>query len=184
MRKIFIFLPILLFFVFSPYTTSAFSVSVVYKTKEIDHDEIYIALGGGVVRDKKTGLEWLTGSGWHMKWNKTKPWIEGLSLIFGGGWRMPTIDELRTLYVEGYGIRNLTPLLAATSWEIWSGEEAHSDKALAFNFRYGRETSEQRKTTHVQVFVVRKGKSSVDVTYGSKEIKTVFSQEPATVIHS
>jgi len=167
-----------------PNQESSSSVSVVSKTKEIDHDEIYIALGGGVVRDKKTGLEWLTGYGWHMELNETKSWVEGLSLILGGGWRMPTIDELRNLYVEGYGTHNLTPLLATTSWRIWSGEEAHSDKALAFNFRYGRETSEHPKTTWIQVFVVRKGKSSVDVTYGSKGIKTVSSQEPATVNHS
>jgi hypothetical protein len=156
----------------------------VSKGKEIDHDEIYLELGGGVVRDNKTGLEWLTGYGWQMKWNKTKSWIEGLSLIFGGEWRMPTINELKSLYVEGYGTRNLTPLLTTTSWEIWSGKATHSDTALAFNFRYGREKSCNRNTTHVQVFAVRKGKSSVDVTHGSKEIKIVSSQESATAIHS
>lgn len=155
-------------------------VSTDSKHKEVDTEERYIALGAGVVRDQKTGLEWLTGYGWQMTWDKTKPWIENLSLILGGGWRMPTIDELKSLYEEGSGPRNITSLLTTTSWYIWSGEGKSPERALAFNIRYGREES---KPYTAQVFAVRKGKSLLE-TYGPKANKPLHSQEPPTVIHS
>lgn len=42
--------------------------------------------------------------------------------VSGGGWRMPTIEELKTLYEPARGSRNMTPLLKTTGWYVWSGE--------------------------------------------------------------
>ena len=56
---------------------------------------MYVAYANGIVRDKKTGLEWKAGPDREMNWYETKNWVESLN-IDGGGWRMPKIAELKT----------------------------------------------------------------------------------------
>ncbi len=50
---------------------------------------------------------------------------------------MPTISELKGLYVKGKGNRNMTPLLATTGWYVWSGEKIGSGTAWLWLFRHG-----------------------------------------------
>jgi len=88
-----------------------------------------------VVRDRKTGLEWIAGPDRDMNWNEAKSWVESLN-IDGGGWRMPTIAELRTLYKKGAGKRKMTPLLKTTGWWVWS-DETDSSSAWIFHFIHG-----------------------------------------------
>jgi hypothetical protein len=64
--------------------------------------------------------------------------IENLN-VAGGGWRMPTRAELKTLYKEGAGSHNMTPLLKTTGWFVWSGETKGSSSACALFFRVGFE---------------------------------------------
>jgi hypothetical protein len=40
----------------------------------------------------------------------------------GGGWRMPTMDELETLYKRGTGGFNMIPLLKNAAPIVWSKE--------------------------------------------------------------
>jgi hypothetical protein len=54
--------------------------------------------------------------------------LESLN-IDGGGWRLPTIDELYTLYEKGKGERNITPLLKIRVWMVWSNETLGSSSA-------------------------------------------------------
>ena len=101
--------------------------------KEIASDGTLLAYASGVVYDKKTGLEWFAGPDRDTTWNEAKAWVESLN-VAGGGWRMPTREELKTLYQKGAGTRNMTPLLKTTGWWVWSGETRDSSSAWGFHF--------------------------------------------------
>jgi len=102
----------------------------------IKRDGIYVAYANGIVKDTKTGLEWITGPDRSTTWNEARSWVQSLNLD-GGGWRMPTMDKLAGLYKSGSGIRNMTPLLKTTGWRVWSGETKGSSVAGDLDFFYG-----------------------------------------------
>jgi len=101
--------------------------------KEIASDGTLLAYASGVVYDKKTGLEWFAGPDRDTNWDEAKAWVESLN-VAGGGWRMPTREELKTLYQKGAGTRNMTPLLKTTGWWVWSGETLASSAFWDFYF--------------------------------------------------
>lgn len=111
--------------------------------KEVGRDGVYVAYANGIVKDTKTGLEWKAGPDKHTTWDQAGSWVQNLKLD-GGGWRMPTADELKTLYKKGAGSRNMTPLLETTGWYVWSGETKSPSEAWAFNFRYASKASDLR----------------------------------------
>lgn len=57
----------------------------------------------GVILDTKTNLEWIVGANEGTKWNEGYAWVKGLGNKFGGGWRLPTVEELRGLYESHKG---------------------------------------------------------------------------------
>jgi hypothetical protein len=89
-----------------------------------------------VARDAKTGLEWYAGPDRRTKWHEAKSWAENLA-VAGGGWRMPTTRELKTLHKKGAGEYNMTPLLKIPGWYVWSGERLDSSSVWAFYFDSG-----------------------------------------------
>ncbi|MFH1075560.1 MAG: caspase family protein [Pseudomonadota bacterium] len=94
--------------------------------KEIKRDgTLIVAYASGVVFDKHTGLEWFAGPDRDTTLNDAKAWVESLN-VAGGGWRMPTKEELKTLYKMGAGTRNMTPLLKTTGWYVWGKIEGSS----------------------------------------------------------
>ena len=103
----------------------------------IGRDGDFILDRTGIVFDKKANLEWYAGPDVYKKWNKAKKWAENLT-VAGGGWRMPTRKELKTLYKQGTGERNMTPLLKTTGWWVWSGE-TRGLSAWYFRFFFGVE---------------------------------------------
>jgi hypothetical protein len=123
---------------------------------EIARDGTFIAYGNGVVKDRKTGLEWVAGPDMDMTWNEAKSWVESLS-IDGRAWRMPKIAELKTLYQKGTGARNMTTLLKTTGWWIWSGETKVSSSTRGFSFNLGYECWGLRDLSGVRAFAVRSG---------------------------
>ena len=131
--------------------------------KVVERDRHYEKYDTGVVRDTKTGLEWYAGPDKGMDWNEAKAWVDTLN-VDGGGWRMPTTrSELATLYEEGMGSRNMTPLLGTTGWWIesagwwvWSGEKKGSSSAWDFNCQGGIEGWDFPDGSNVaMVFAVR-----------------------------
>ena len=80
------------------------------KAKIIAKDDQYVSYENGIVYDEKTNIEWVAGPDKDMNWDEAKAWVESLP-VEGGGWRMPTKDELKSLYKKGAGERNMTPLL-------------------------------------------------------------------------
>ena len=62
-------------------------------------DGTFVAYATGVVYDKNTGLGWLAGPDRNTTWDEVNKWIANLT-VAGGGWRMPTRKELKTLFIK------------------------------------------------------------------------------------
>ncbi len=67
------------------------------KANIVAKDAHYISYENGIVYDQKTNLEWIVGPDTGTTWDEAKRWLESLSEA-GGGWRMPTMDELERLF--------------------------------------------------------------------------------------
>ena len=117
-------------------------------------DGTLIAYASGVVYDKNAGLEWLAGPDRNTTWNGAKAWVESLN-VAGGGWRMPTGEELKTLYQRGAGTRHMTPLLKTTGWWVWSWGTKDLPSARAFGFYYGGELWHAGTSASTRGFAVR-----------------------------
>ena len=91
-------------------------------SNEIKRDGIYVAYGNGIVKDTKTGLEWKVGPDKDTNWYEARSWVRNLN-IEGGGWRLPTKNELEGLHNFGAGRLNMTPLLKTTGRCVWSAVE-------------------------------------------------------------
>ena len=109
------------------YETFAFQVA--------ERHSRYIAYVNGIVLDTKKGLEWFRGPDEDTNWDEAKSWVGNLK-IDGGGWRMPTLEELVGLYKKGAGQFNMTPLLKTSGWRIWSGKAYGTDGARGLNFKF------------------------------------------------
>ena len=120
-----------------------------------NRDGVYVAHANGIMKDTKTDLEWKVGPDSDTNWNDARSWVQSLNLD-GGGWRMPTMDELEDLYKKGKGGRNMTPLLKTTGWWVWSGETKGSSEARSFYFYGGnRRWYTRGNSYHHRAFAVR-----------------------------
>jgi hypothetical protein len=113
------------------------------ESQVIDRDDPYAKYSNGVVVDTETGLEWVAGPGKIMSWQEAQEWAENLE-IDGAGWRMPTRQELETLFQEGKGKRNMTPLLETVSWWVWSAEQDDGPSSSLFDFSRGTKDWQSR----------------------------------------
>jgi len=121
----------------------------------INRDGVYVSYANGIVRDTKTGLEWVAGPDEETTFEEAKAWIRGLT-IDGGGWRLPTEAELNTLYKTGAGLRNMTPLLKTSGWVVWCTETEGSSNAGTFHFYYGgRHWQDRNLSGSFRAFAVR-----------------------------
>jgi uncharacterized caspase-like protein len=85
----------------------------------VARDGHYIKYKNGIVYDTQTGLEWVVSSASNLNDGFAKRWVSRLT-IGGGGWRMPSEDELISLYQKGAGTRNMTRLIEAKAWHFFS----------------------------------------------------------------
>lgn len=91
-----------------------------------------------VITDSATGLEWYVGPDRDTNWHQAKAWTEGLSAA-GGGWRMPTIAELKAVYQSGAGHNNMDPIFQTIGTWVWSGQVIDASSACRFRFVTGQE---------------------------------------------
>jgi hypothetical protein len=91
------------------------------------------ALESEIYYDKSTGLEWLAGSDKPTNWNDAKKWVESLTTVAGGDWRMPTMKELKTLYQKREKCNIKTEMKTTGCW-VWSGES--KDSSLVWGYDY------------------------------------------------
>ncbi len=93
-------------------------------------------LENAIYYDKNTDLEWLAGPDKATNWYDAKKWVDSLAAAAGGGgWRMPTLKELETLYQKGKKC-NLKPFLKTTGCWVWSGETKGSSLAWGYDYFY------------------------------------------------
>jgi len=130
--------------------------------QEIGRDGVYIEYANGIVKDTRMGLEWVAGPDGGMASNEAKAWVERLN-VGGGGWRMPTLEELKGLYQYGKGRRNMTPLLETTGYYVWSSQQAVQavgnfvafDFSTGFGFYYGGSGDWSYRASDARAFAVR-----------------------------
>ena len=109
----------------------------------------------GVITDSRTGLQWYVGSDWDTNWYAAKKWVDGLT-VAGGGWRMPSRNELKGLYQKGKGSRNMDPIFKTSDRWVWSGETRGSSDAWRFHFTIGEGFWHRRTPgSDVRAFAVR-----------------------------
>ena len=148
----------------------------------VSEDHRHIAFASGIVNDLKTGLEWVAGPDVDTTWDLAKSWLITLNLE-GGGWRMPTIEELEGLYKKGASPRNMTPLLKTTGWWVWSGETKFLFGVGTFNSYTGRSHWEDREHDQTKrAFAVRYG--SVGFEGKSQESQSQESQSQRVEVAS
>ncbi len=97
----------------------------------------------GVISDSATGSEWYVGPDQDTNWNQAKSWTESLS-VAGGGWRMPTVYELKAIYQKDTSPTNMDPIFQTTGGWVWSGQMGETSSrgypaAWGFYFLRGRE---------------------------------------------
>ena len=115
--------------------------------KIIARDGPFIKYDNGVVHNTRTDLQWYAGPDKDTTWNKAKSWVANLT-VDGGGWRMPTRRDLKSLYKKGAGSRNMTSLLKTTGWWVWSRETRQSSSAWHFFFFGGYESWRYRDSSY------------------------------------
>jgi hypothetical protein len=118
-------------------TTKYASISSkVTEPKIIERDGNFVKLDSGIVYDKNTGFEWYAGPDKDTNWYDAKSWVENLN-VAGGGWRMPSMEELRSLYKKGTGDHNISRLFKNSGRIIWSGETKEPKTAWLYNYFKG-----------------------------------------------
>jgi serine/threonine-protein kinase len=105
------------------------------------------------IESRSTGLQWYVGPNWNVSWSDARSWAVGLRAC-GGGWRLPSQGELKTLFDRsqsagsgwlGYPAR-MDPVFAGIgggSW-IWTSETKGS-QARPYNAYIGKSVSFQSK---------------------------------------
>lgn len=90
----------------------------------------------GVITDRVTGLEWYVCPNQDNNWHQAKAWVENLT-VAGGGWRMPTVPELKAIYQKGASATNMDPIFQTTRVWVWSGQMDDTRTAWGFAFYSG-----------------------------------------------
>ncbi len=91
----------------------------------------------GIVYDSKTGLEWFPGPDVKMNFRKAKVLVSSLSLD-GGGWRMPSIYELKALQKDWITSKETAGLLPAASARVWYEDTVPGAYVYYYNFEIGQ----------------------------------------------
>ena len=90
----------------------------------------------GVITDSATGLDWYVGPNADNNWYEAKAWTESLT-VAGGGWRMPTVPELKGIYQKGASRANMDPLFEPKAAWVWSGQMDDARTYYGFAFYSG-----------------------------------------------
>jgi len=124
----------------------------------------------GAIRDTRTQMDWFIGPDRDMSWAQAKRWITTHSDC-DGGWRLPTSDELLTLFdpesSAGTGfltkgkrypakIDSVFDGIGEGAW-AWTGEEIDKKRARGVNFYTGKpiKMKKQPSPYTVRAFAVR-----------------------------
>ena len=125
------------------------------------------SLEDGVIYDSKLGLEWAPSNGKALNHYQAESYARDLSLA-GGGWRLPTRAELKSLY-DTTKPGNVDPVFNVGDKWVWTSElynEITLPAAVGFYFYDGGEKAGDRANSKHQdnrrVLAVRSGQSILD----------------------
>jgi len=106
----------------------------------------------GIITDNQTNLQWRVGSNSPTDWYSADRWVYSLE----GSWRLPSLNELRTLYNAG---------ITSYDWGhfmnygdcIWSNQNYSMEAAWFFCFADGSEVPHNREpaSNSFRAFAVR-----------------------------
>ena len=102
-------------------------------------DGRYEVSSEGVITDTTTNLQWYVGPDRDTTWDQAAAWVKKLS-VSGGGWRLPTPDELKGIYEKNKGNK---AHIDAVFWNentylwVWSNKTKGSSSAWGFFFLGG-----------------------------------------------
>ncbi len=94
-------------------------------------------LSNGVIEDPRTGLEWAPVPMPTVNYEMALAYARSLGLA-GGGWRLPTIDELEGLYETGQGGCGLDSAFGDRYPNAWAANVKHQPDLQVFDFLQGR----------------------------------------------
>ena len=100
-------------------------------------DDARFTLNDGVIYDSKLGLQWAPAPNRSMNHYKAEEYARNLSLA-GGGWRLPTRAELKSLY-EPSKPGGADPKLNVSDFFVWTSELNGPSDAWFFDFNNGNE---------------------------------------------
>jgi DNA-binding helix-hairpin-helix protein with protein kinase domain len=133
----------------------------------------------GVIFDTSTNLEWYLGPDQNTSWEDAKSWAEGLA-VDGGKWRMPSREELKTLYQKGRATRNMDAFFKTEGWILWAGEVQDSDTAWCFALRTGKDGKLGRTSNYTcRAFAVRSGKQAMEPLEAQRQAQMQREAEDA-----
>lgn len=116
--------------------------------------ERFTVSSNGVITDCQQDLDWCEGPDKDTTYDAAVSWVRSLS-VDGGGWRMPTREELKILYDESKQSWKPYTVFKTTGKCIWS-EEYDSSYAWLFYFISGDENKHGRyNSLYNRAFAVR-----------------------------
>ena len=107
-------------------------------------DDTRFTLKDGIIEDSLLGLQWGPAPDREMTHYEAQDYVQNLK-VAGGGWRLPTRAELRSLYdASKPGLAD--PLFKVSGKLIWTSEvDADPTLAWYFNFYSGGEYKDTRR---------------------------------------
>ncbi len=121
--------------------TGFFACLLLLSHASVSHaqDDTRFTIKDGIIDDSKNGLQWVPAPDLAMNHYQAEKYVRSLS-IAGGGWRLPTRAELRSIYDPSEpGL--VYPKFKVGGWLVWSSEVDNADPSFAwyFNFSSGGE---------------------------------------------
>jgi len=113
----------------------------VIRTSDDGRFQAYV---NGIIEDTKTGLEWYVGPQENTSWDEAEVLIFKLT-VAGGGWRMPTIAELKGIAEKGKRKNEpkyLDLIFPAHGYYVWSGEVCNEKPHCAHVFTFHNDPPE------------------------------------------
>ncbi|MBW1846844.1 MAG: DUF1566 domain-containing protein [Deltaproteobacteria bacterium] len=120
------------------------SSSKVISAKILETDGNFEKYASGIIYDKSANLEWVIGPDKAMSWESARVWVKNLKIdIDHGVWRLPTLNELKTLYKKGRGPHNMSPLFKMSGSAAWTNVQEYkryvgdqNSKFFALSFKF------------------------------------------------
>ena len=134
--------------------------------KDLRKERGRFSLENGVIYDSQLGLEWAPSDGQVLNHYQAEGYVRDLNLA-GGGWRLPTREELKSLY-DKTKPGNVDPVFGVGDKWVWTSElwnEASIPGAVGFYFYDGGVKGGDRDNINRQnnrrALAVRSGQSIV-----------------------